>query len=158
MTYAIQEKHWQNGSFTVGFGFSNGIAHCEGFTMETVVSIALGLKYRILVKHPLKGGFWTMKGMEDPMSQDEIEDAMKKFYNGYLNGSEFIFEVFDNTGKELLFGTKFNAADRIPSEGYGTEHLVVTSFTWSFPLPEKMRPIAKKALEEHVKKGIQKAA
>lgn len=151
MTYVIQDKHWQNGSFTVGFGFSNGIPHCEGFTMETVVSTALDLKYRILVKHPLKGDFWTMKGMEVPMSQDDIEKALKEFHNGYLSGKEFIFEVFNKTGGELLFGTKFNAAEKIPAEGYGSDHLVVTSFTWTYPLPEEMQQVAKKALEDHVR-------
>lgn len=149
MTYVIQDKHWQNGSFTVGFSFSNGIAHFEGFRMETVVSHALELKYRILVKHPVDGKFWTMKGMEEPMRQDEIQRVLDKQHNGFLAGKEFIFEVFDKSGEKNLFGTKFNVDEKIPAEGYGSEHLVVTSFSWNFPLPPELQVIAKKALEDH---------
>jgi hypothetical protein len=150
MNRVLEDKHWQNGSFTVGFSFSNGVAHCEGFTMETVVSHALGLKYRIQVKHPIKGNFWVMKGMEKPMSQDEIRKVIDEVHKGHLSGKEFIFEVFDKTGEKNLFGTRFNAEEKIPAEGYGNEHLVFTSFTWSYPLPADLQPIAKAALEQHM--------
>lgn len=148
----MDDRHWQNGSFTVGFSFSSGVAHCEGFTMETVVSDALELKYRILVKHPVKGKFWTMKGMEKPMRQDEIQKVIDEQHRGFLAGKEFIFEVFDKTGERVLFGTKFNAEEKIPAEGYGSEHLVVTSFTWSFPLPPDLQEIAKETLKKHMQK------
>ena len=147
----IEDKHWQNGSFTVGFSFSNGIAHCEGFSMETVVSTALKLKYRIQVKHPIEGNFWTMKGMEEPMSQDEIDKVLKEKHNGYISAKEFIFEVFDNTGKNL-FGTRFNAEEKIPAEGYGSDKMVWTSFNWSYPLRADLQILAKKALEAHMLK------
>ena len=148
----IEDKHWQNGSFTVSFSFSNGIAHFEGFSMETVVSDSLALKYRVLVEHPVEGKFWTIKGMEDPMRQAEIQRVLNDLHKGFLAGKEFIFEVFDKTGKKNLFGTKFNAEDKIPAEGYGSEHLVVTSFTWSFPLPPDLQLEAKEALEKHMQK------
>src|SRR4051812_33121323 len=99
----IEEKQWKKGSFTVGFHFSNGIAHFEGFSMETVVSEALELKYRVLVKHPTEGNFWTMKGMEEPMTQNEIQRVLEEKYNGFLVGKEFAFEIFDKTGKRKLF-------------------------------------------------------
>lgn len=152
MTYKMEDKHWQNGSFTLSFSFSNGIAYCEGFTMETVVGDALKLKYRMLVKHPVDGKFWTMKGMEEPMRQDDIQKVIDERHKGSIAGKEFIFEVFDETGKTNLFGTKFNAEEKIPAEGYGSEHLVVTSFTWSLPLPPELQFIAKKALEDHMKR------
>lgn len=120
--------------------------------MENVVSDALELKYRILVKHPVDGKFWTMKGMEEPMRQDEIQKVLDEKHKGSLPGKEFIFEVFDKTGKTNLFGTKFNAEEKIPAEGYGSEHMVFTSFTWSFPLPPELQIIAKKALEDHIRR------
>ena len=151
MTYVIQDKHWQNGSFTVRFSFSNGIAHCEGFSMENVVSAALELRYRILVRHPIDGNFWTMKGMEEPMRQGEIQKVLDERHKGFLAAKEFIFEVFDKTGKNL-FGTRFNAEDKIPAEGYGSDKMVFTSFSWSFLLPPELQAMAKKALEDHMKK------
>jgi len=151
MPYEIKEKHWQNGSFTVQFSFSNGVAHFDGFAMETVVSHGLHLKYRVLVKHPVDGKFWTMKGMENPMSQDEISSVLKKQHKGYLAGTEFVFEVFDETGETRLFNSRFNAKDKISPEGYGSEHLVVTSFSWNYEFPtETLKQLAKQALEEHV--------
>lgn len=91
-----------------------------------------------------------MKGMEKPMTQDEIRKVIDEVHKGYLSGMEFIFEVFDKTGERNLFGTKFDAKEKIPPEGYGNEHLVVTSFTWSFPLPKDLQPIAKKALQDNI--------
>jgi hypothetical protein len=149
MNKFLDEKHWQNGSFTVSFSFSNGFAYCEGFSMETVVSDALELKYRIQVKHPVEGGFWTMKGMEEPMRQAEIREVIKERHKGSIVGKEFIFEVFDKTGKRNIFGTRFDTEEKIPPEGRGSEHLVVKSYTWSYPLPEDLQLIAKKALEDY---------
>ena len=145
----IEERQWKKGSFTVNFHFSNGIAHFEGFSMETVVSVKLGLKYRVLVKHPIDGKFWTMKGMENPMIQDEIEKVLKEHHKGFLSAKEFAFEVFDKTGTRKLFATRFDAEDKIPPEGYGNEHLVVQSFSWLFDLPEDLQSAAKQAIEEH---------
>lgn len=150
MSLKIEDRHWQNGSFTVGFSFSNGNAYCEGFKMETVVSDALRLKYRLLAKHPEDGRFWTLKHMEEPLRQDEIEKVLEEIHRGYIASTEFAFEVFDESGKEKLFSTKFNAAERIPANGYGSEHIVFQSFTWSYPLPPKLQEVAKKALEDYV--------
>lgn len=102
------------GSFTVGFHFSNGVAHFEGFSMETLVSSTLRLKYRVLLKHPVDGKFWTMKGMENPMTQDEIQEVLETQHRGFLGAKEYAFEVFDETGEEKLFATKFNADERFP--------------------------------------------
>jgi len=150
----MNDKHWKNGSFTVGFSFSSGVAHCNGFSMETVVSDSLELKYRILVKHPIDKKFWTMKGMENPMREEEIQKVLDEKHNGFLAGKEFIFEVFDNTG-DNIFGTKFDATEKIPSEGYGSEHLVITSFSWSYPLPLNLQKKAKESLEVHMQ-GVKK--
>lgn len=152
MTYAIQDKHWQTSSFTVRFSFSNGVAHLTDLMAENVVNNALGLKYRILVKHPVEGGFWMMKGMENPMTEDEIDNALNKFHNGYLSGSEFVFEVYQSDGKTNLFATKFNVEDKIPDEAFKSDRLVITPFTWSFPLPQDLQVSAKQALENHVLK------
>jgi hypothetical protein len=119
--------------------------------MENVVSDALELKYRILVKHPVDGKFWTMKGMEEPMRPDEIQKVLDDRHKGFIASKEFIFEVFDKTGKRNLFGTRFNAEDKIPAEGYGSDKMVFTSFSWSFPLPPELQTIAKKSLEDHMK-------
>ena len=146
----IEEKQWKQNSFTAGFHFSNGVAHFEGFSMETVVSNALELTYRVLVKHPKDGNFWTMKGMENPIRQEQIQKVLDKKHNGYLDGKEFVFEVFDKTGKRPLFATKFNAEEKIPTEGYGSKHLVATSFCWAFDLPEDLQPLAKNAIEKHL--------
>lgn len=151
MTYVIKDSHWQNGSFSVRFSFSNGIAYCSGFGSESLVSNALGLKYMILLKHPIDKNFWTLKGMEEPLSQDEIHDVIEKRHKGSIAGEEYIFKVFDNTGK-LLFGTRFDASEKIPPKGYGSEHFVVTSFSWTFPLPPDLQKLAKDALEKHEEK------
>lgn len=152
MTYVIKDEHWQNGSFTVGFSFSNGAAHCDGFRTETVVSDALELKYRILIKHPIDGKFWTMKGMEEPMRQNKIDEVIRKRHNGFLAGKEFIFEVFDKEGNHL-FGTRFDAEERIPPDAHKSDRVVFTSYSWTFPFKsEKLQQLAKQALEEHERK------
>jgi len=84
------------------------------------------------------------------MRQDKIQEVLDKEHSGCLAGKEFVFEVFDKTGETRFFNTRFNAEEKIPAEGYGLEHLVVTSFSWSFPLPEELQKIAKEALENHV--------
>lgn len=126
-------------SFTVGFHFQNGHAYCSGFSTETVVSVNVGAKYRILVKHPKDGKFWTMKGMEEPMTQQEIHEVIEKKHHGALRREEFAFEVFDETGKEKLFATRFNAQERIPPDGFAPDKEVFTTFSWAFELPEHLK-------------------
>jgi len=125
-------------SFTVDFNFENGYAYCSGFSLETVVSMRIGAKYRILVKHPEDGKFWTVKGMEKPMPQRETQDVIEKRHHGALRGAEFIFEVFDRDDAPL-FNTKFNAQERIPPDGYAPDKIVWTSYSWAFELPERLK-------------------
>lgn len=126
-------------SFTTSFHFHNGCAFFDGFTMETVVSNHIGAKYRVLIKHPADGKFWTMKGLEEPMTQTEIGKVLKNLHKGALIGKDFAFEVFDKTGTEKLFATVFNAQDRIPADGFSSDKEVFTTFSWAFELPESMR-------------------
>jgi len=91
-----------------------------------------------------------MKGMESPMEQREIRKVLDEKHKGFLEGKEFAFEVFDNTGTTKLFATRFNATEKIPAEGYESEHLVATSFCWSFDLREELQPLARKAFEEYL--------
>jgi hypothetical protein len=123
-------------SFTTDFHFQNGVAYFEGFILETVVSNRIGAKYRVLVKNPKDNHFYTMKGMEEPLKQDEIRKVMDERYKGSIGADEFAFEVFDNTGQKKLFAIRFNAKEKIPSDGYSTDKLVVTSFCWAFDMPK----------------------
>ena len=141
-----QAKREDTLSFTVGFHFGNGHAYCSGFSLETVVSVKVGAKYRILVKHPKDGKFWKMKGMEEPMSQDEIHEVLKHHHHGALRAEEFVFEVFDRDGA-LLFHSKFNAQERIPPDGYAPDKIVWTSYSWAFELPERLKKEASKEAE-----------
>lgn len=126
-------------SFTTDFHFQNGIPFFEGFVMETVVSHRIEAKYRVLVKHPQDGHFYTMKGMEEPLTQDEIHKVLKEQHNGAIGAKEFAFEVFDKTGTRKLFATRFNAEEKIPADGYASDKLVVTTFSWIFDLPEDLK-------------------
>ena len=150
MDKPIEERQWKRSSFTVRFTFSNGAARCEGIDPDTVVSGALKLRYRIQVKHPVDGKFYTMKRMEEPMRLREVQKALDERHNGFLDGKEFVFEVFDKDGKRSLFATKFNAEEKIPSEGFGSEHLVAKSFCWGFELPPDLQPVAKEAIEKYL--------
>ena len=132
--------------------FNNGVAHLTDFDAYNVVNNALSLKYRILMKHPnpTKEGFWTMKEMEKPMTESEIENALKKIHSGYLSGTEFVFEAYRGDGVTSLFATKFNVEEKIPDEAFKSDKWVITSFTWSFELPPDLQKIAKKALQDHM--------
>ena len=123
-------------SFTVDFDFQNGKAVCIGFALETVVSKKINAKYRILVKNPADGYFYTMKGMEEPLTQEEIDVVLKERYNGGIMADEFAFEVFNGDG-EKIFATKFNAADKTPADAFNSEKMVFTNFSWSFELSDK---------------------
>ena len=125
-------------SFTVSFHFHSGRAFFDGFTLETVVSRRINAKYRILAKNPTDGHMYTFKGMEEPMSQKEINDVLDEQHNKTLCFEEFAFEVFDETGKDLLFATKFNAQDKVPPNGNSSDNVVYTTFSWAFELPERL--------------------
>ncbi len=122
-------------SFTVSFHYQNGVSYFDGFILETVVSENIGAKYRVLVKKPGTDDFYTMKGMEEPMNQDGIDVVLREKHNGSIPAKEFVFQVFDNSGSKKLFESKFNVAERIPQDGYGSDKMVVNSFSWSFDLP-----------------------
>lgn len=125
-------------SFTASFHFQSGHAFFDGFTQETVVSVRIKAKYRVLVKNPEDDHMYTMKGMEKPLSQEEIRKVLKEKHQGSIHGEEFAFEVFDEKG-ERLFATKFNAQERIPPDGFESNKVVYTSFSWVFELPEGLR-------------------
>ena len=121
-------------SFTTDFHFQNGKAYFTGFVMETKISDEIGAKYRVLLKKPGTDDFWTMTGMEDPMTQDDIHNVIENTHHGSVASDEFVFEVFDrDDGK--LFNTKFIASERIPAGGYCNDKLVITTFSWVFDLP-----------------------
>jgi hypothetical protein len=125
-------------SFTTDFHYENGKAFFQGFALETVVSNRINARYRVLVRHPDDGHLYNMKGMEKPMTQDQIQEVIENQHSGSLCGEEFAFEVFDDKD-ELLFATKFNAQERIPPDGYHSDKMVSTSFSWIFDLPERLR-------------------
>jgi hypothetical protein len=133
-------------SFTADFDFASGKAFFTGFALETVVSKKIGAKYRVLVKNPADGFFYTMKGMEEPLTQDEIDHVLKERYKGAIMAEEFAFEVFDRTG-EKIFATKFNAADKIPPDGFNPEKMVFTSFSWPFPLTDRLKSLLNEKTE-----------
>jgi len=122
-------------SFTVDFHFQNGKAICTGFAMETVVSKKINAKYRILVKNPADGYFYTMKGMKEPLTQEEINSVLREKYKGGITAEEFAFEVFNGEG-EKIFATKFNATDKTPADAFNPEKMVFTNFSWSFELSD----------------------
>lgn len=126
-------------SFTTSFRFQNGRAFFRGFTLETVVSQRINAKYRVLAKNPNDGKMYTLKGMEEPMPQKEINKVLNEQRHGALCFEEFAFEVFDETGKEKLFATKFNAQEKNPPDGYAPDEIVYTSFSWAFELPERLK-------------------
>lgn len=123
-------------SFTVNFNFQSGTAFFTGFALETVVSKQIGAKYRVLVKNPADGYFYTMKGMEEPMTQDQIDQVIKERYRGAIMADEFAFEVFNGEG-EKIFATKFNAADKMSADAFNPEKTVFTNFSWPFELSDK---------------------
>lgn len=126
-------------SFTACFHYSGGKSFFAGLSLETVVSTNIGAKYRVLMMNPQDKQFWTMKGMEEPLTQDEIYGVLKERYKGVLCGQEFAFEVFDSTGKRKLFATRFNAQEKMPSDGCASDKAVYTSFSWAFDLPEDLK-------------------
>lgn len=131
-------------SFTARFHYSGGKAFFTGLSPETSVSKNIGAKYRVLMMNPKDNQFWTMKGMEEPLTQDEIYDVLKEHYEGVLCGQEFAFEVFDSTGKRKWFATRFNVQEKIPSDGYASDKVVYTSFSWAFDLPEDLMELVRK--------------
>ena len=123
-------------SFTARFDFSGGRSFFKGFSPNRI-----DVKYRVLMMNPKDNHFWTMKGMEEPMTLDEIDEVIKERYGGSLCGEEFAFEVFDNSGKRKLYATKFNAQEKIPPDGYASDKWVITSFSWAFELPDDLKKI-----------------
>ncbi|GEM_PF-5319451 len=139
---SMRDPKHERMSFTVDFNFESGKAFFTGFAMETVVSKKIGAKYRVLVKNPVDGFFYTMKGMEEPLTQDEIDQVLKERYKGAIMAEEFAFEVFDGTG-EKIFATKFNAADKIPADGFNPQKMVFTNFSWAFELSDVHKALLK---------------
>ena len=139
MTPASQNERL---SFTANFHYSGGKTFFSSLSPETVVSHNIGAKYRVLMMNPNDNQFWTMKGMEEPMTQDEINDVIKERHRGALCGTEFAFEVYDSTGDRKLFATRFNAQDKIPADGHASDKAVYTSFSWVFDLPEDLKKLA----------------
>lgn len=124
-------------SFTADFSFQRGIPVFGGFALETIVSKESGAKYRVLVKKPDDGHFYTIKKMEEPMLQDEIDRVLREHYYGGIEADEFIFEVFDGSNNKI-FATRFNAKERVPAEGYDSDKFVWTSYSWHFDLPTRL--------------------
>lgn len=137
-------------SFSIGFHFSRGIPQCEGPTLETVVGYGIGAMYRIGVKKSESKHPWSsLPELNEPKSFKDISAGFDEF--GPLCGDVFLFEVFDKDGK-CIFQSEFNAKEKCPPDGYGNDKLVATSFSYLFDLPERLQPLAKQALEEHVSK------
>ncbi|MDD4319431.1 MAG: hypothetical protein PHW10_03865 [Candidatus Peribacteraceae bacterium] len=136
----MSDQKLERMSFTVNFNFQSGKAFFTGFAMETVVSKKIGAKYRVLVKNPADGFFYTMKGMEEPMTQDKIDQVLEERYKGALMAEEFAFEVFDRSG-EKIFATRFNALDKISADGFSSEKIVFTNFSWPFELSDSTKAL-----------------
>jgi len=131
--------------FTTSFHYQSGIPSFDGFTMETRVSSDIGARYRVLVMHPEEKAFYTMKGMEEPMTQQEIRTVLQERYGGSIRADEFAFEVFDVDGNKI-FKTRFDAAEK-PIGGGGTDSTTFTTFSWSFELPDNLKAKVKKGQE-----------
>ena len=123
-------------SFTVGFHFQPERAFFDGFTAETVVSDRIGAKYRVLVRNPADNAFYSIQGMEDPKTQDEIDQVLEERYNGCICANEFAFEVYDNENNKI-FATRFDVSDRIPTLNNDQEQW--TTFSWVFDLPAHLQ-------------------
>lgn len=128
--------------FEVNFHFQTGKAFFTGFGFEDVVSKKIGAKYRVLVKNPADGYFYTMKGMEEPMNQDQIDQVLKDRYTGAIMADEFAFEVFNRQG-EKIFATKFNAVEKMSPDAFNPEKTTWTHFSWSFELSDKDKALPK---------------
>ncbi len=132
-------------SFTVDFHYSQGVPLCEGLALETVVSLGIGAKYRIGVRKT-KDTWSTVPGLETPQRFGDVNALIDK--RGPLCGDIFLFEVFDTDGQQL-FQTVFDAKAKCPPDGYASDKLVCTSFTYLFALPEQLHSLAKEALARH---------
>jgi len=123
--------------FTASFHYQSGRPFFDGFTQETNVSNEIGAKYRILVMHPEEKAFYTMKGMEEPMTQREIRKVLQERYGGSIRADEFAFEVFDAVGNKI-FKTRFDASAKSIGGG-GADSTTFTTFSWSFELPDDLK-------------------
>jgi hypothetical protein len=116
--------------------------------METVVSVGIGAKYRVGVsKTNEKWSTWP--GLSEPQTFKNISDIFDK--HGPLCGDQYIFEVFDSEDNRI-FMAEFDAKSKCPADGYASDKMVCTSFSYLFELPERLQPLAKKALEAHLAK------
>lgn len=143
-----KEQQSRKFSFTIDFNYSRGVAHCGGPIMETVVSRGIGAKYRVGVKDT-ENHCKTFPGLSEPQDFDTISKAFDK--HGSLSGKVFVFEVFDRESQPL-FSTEFDAAERCPADGYASDKMVCTSFSYLFDLPERLHAEAARALDEHFAK------
>ncbi len=122
--------------FTAMFRFQGGKAFFEGFTLETAASKQRRVTYRVLVNNPADGAFYTMKFMEEPLGQREIQKVLERHYHGSLMADEFAFEVFD-AESHLLFATRFDAHSKVPAQAASAKNMIVMTFSWSFPLKDR---------------------
>ena len=74
-----------------------------------------------------------MKGLEEPMTQGEIDKVLEEKYGGSIGADEFAFEVFDKSNKRI-FATKFDASVKIPH--LNNDQTSWTTFSWAFDLPD----------------------
>lgn len=133
--------------FTTSFHYQSGMPFFDGFTQETRVSNEIGAKYRVLVMHPEEKAFYTMKGMEEPMTQREIRAVLQERYRGSIRADEFVFEVYDAEGNKI-FKTRFNAAEKPIGDGR-TDSTTFTTFAWSFELPDNLKVKVKEGQEDN---------
>ena len=113
--------------------------------METVVSVGIGAKYRVGV-NKTSDKWSTFPGLSDPRTFKEISAIFDE--HGPLCGDQYIFEVFDSEDCRI-FMAEFDAKSKCPADGYASDKMVWTSFSYLFELPERLQPLAKKALVEH---------
>lgn len=120
---------------TVIFFFQSSKAFFSGIAPSSIAD-EIGAKFRVLVRNPTDGYLYTMKGMEVPLSIEEIKKVLEHNYNGSIMANEFAFEVYDATGF-MVFATKFNAGDKIPSDAHEPDTTVYQKFSWSFELSDE---------------------
>lgn len=118
-------------NFTADFSFANNRCSFDGFASESIASKEIEAKYRVLVRNPKDNFLYTMKGMEEPMALEEVNEVLEKQHRGSFVFDDFVFEVFDKNNN-VIFGTKFNAREKMPDSALRADTVVYTNFTWSF--------------------------